>query len=145
MNGAAGADGLSLVNTVRGLALTDLQPYLEPSLELYGITLSSGTLAPVAVTFSADFEPEAPGWHILRLDVIGQAALYLDGVQRFKIEGASRLRQTRGAQLYLSKRPHELIVRYMSDQPVRQLGGWVALRDGVPTPLQAGLSRGACP
>ena len=108
-------------------------------------TRSSGTLAPVAVTFSGDFEPEAPGWYILRLDVIGQAALYVDGVQRFKIEGRGQLKETKGVQLYLSKRPHELIVRYMSDQPVRQLSASVALRDGAPVPLLAGLSSGVCP
>ena len=108
-------------------------------------TRSSGTLAPVAVTFSGDFEPEAPGWYILRLDVIGQAALYVDGVQRFKIEGRGQLKETKGAQLYLAKRPPELIVRYMSDQPVRLLSAWVALRDGAAMPLQTGLSSGACP
>lgn len=103
-------------------------------------TLSSGTLAPVAVTFSGDFEPKTAGWHIFRLDVIGQAALYVDGRRRLKVEGNRR----KAAQIYLSQRPHELIVRYMSDKPVRQLSVSVALRDGPATPLLAGLWSGAC-
>lgn len=107
-------------------------------------TLPSGTLSPVAVTFSGHFEPAAPGWYILRLDVIGRAALYVDGLQRFKIEGGGQFRETGGAQLYLSKRPHELIVRYMSDRPVRQLSAWVAPRDNAAVPLQSGLSSGPC-
>ncbi len=103
-------------------------------------TLSSGALAPVAVTFSGEFEPMVAGWHIFRLDVRGQAALYIDGLQRLKVEGSG----AKAAQVYLSKRRHELIVRYMSDQPVRQLSVSVALRDGPAAPLQAGLWSGAC-
>jgi hypothetical protein len=101
---------------------------------------ASGKLTPVAVTFSGDFEPATAGWHVFRVEAIGQAALYVDGLQRLKIEG----NQGKATQIYLSDRPHELIVRYMSDGPVRQLSVSVALRDGPATPLSAGLSSGAC-
>lgn len=103
-------------------------------------TLASGTLMPVAVTFSGDFEPATAGWHVFRVEAIGQAALYVDGLQRLKIEG----NDGKATQIYLSDRPHELIVRYMSDRPLRQLSVSVALRDGPATPLSAGLSSGAC-
>ncbi|MBX7186201.1 MAG: hypothetical protein K1Y01_13770 [Vicinamibacteria bacterium] len=108
-------------------------------------TLSSGALAPVAVTFSGDFKPEAAGWYLLGLEVIGQAALYVDGMQRFRIDARGPESETKTAQLYLSNRPHELVVRYMSDQPVRKLSATIALRDGSPKPLQAGLWSRACP
>ena len=103
-------------------------------------TLSSGTLTPVGVTFSGDFAPKTAGWHVFRVEAIGQAALYVDGLLRLKVEG----NDGKATQIHLSDRPHELIVRYMSDGPVRRLSVSVALRDGPATPLLAGLSSGAC-
>lgn len=103
-----------------------------------------GRLASTAVTFSGRFTPEVPGWHVFRVDVIGQAALYVDGLRRLMTEGAGEFQETRAAQLYLSRSPHEIIVRYMSDQPVRQLTVGIALRDGPATALRAGLTSSAC-
>jgi len=108
-------------------------------------TAAAGTLAPVAVTFSGDFEPRVAGWQIFGLNVIGQAALYVDGMQRLKIEGPALFEETKAAKVYLNRRPHELIVRYMSDKPVRQLNVSVALRGSVPVSLKDGLSSGVCP
>lgn len=108
-------------------------------------TRSAGALADVAVTFSGYLRPAAPGWHIFQVDVIGRAALYIDGLQRLKVEGTGPLGNTEAAQVYLSAARHELMVRYMSDQPVRRLSVSSALGRGVPAPLRDGLSSGACP
>jgi hypothetical protein len=104
-----------------------------------------GTLAPVAVTFRGSYEPKESGWRLFRFDVIGQAALYLDGMQRLKIENPSLEVVTKSAWVYLAPRPHEIIVRYMSDKPVRQMDLFAGPRDTVPIPLKDGLSRGVCP
>jgi hypothetical protein len=108
-------------------------------------TAAQGSLAPVAVTFRGDFEPAEAGWHVFRFDVIGQAVLYIDGMMRLKIENPALFADSKAAQVYLARRPHEIIVRYMSDKPVRQLNLSAALRDGVPVPLKDGLSSGVCP
>jgi hypothetical protein len=108
-------------------------------------TRSAGALSDVAVTFSGYLRPAAPGWHIFQVDVIGRAALYIDGLQRLKVEGTGPLGNTEAAQVYLSAARHELMVRYMSDQPVRRLSVSSALGRGVPAPLRDGLSSGACP
>lgn len=108
-------------------------------------TLLSGTLTSAAVTFSGHFEPKAPGWHIFQLDVIGRAALYIDGLLRLKVGGAEGFRETKAAQVYLSASPHELIVRYMSDERVRQLSVSSASGGQPVAPLRDGLFSGACP
>jgi hypothetical protein len=106
---------------------------------------TSGNLAGVAVTFSGHFQPEVAGWHVFRLEAIGEAALYLDGLRRLKTEGSGEFQETWATQVYLSKSRHELVVRYMSDKPVRQLTVLAALRDQPAIPLRAGLSSGTCP
>lgn len=108
-------------------------------------TASAGELADVAVTFSGHLETRVSGWYIFEAEVIGRAALYIDGLQRLKIDGSETIKKTRAAQIYLSAARHELIVRYMSSQPVRLLRVSSALADGPLTPLGDGLSSGACP
>ena len=107
--------------------------------------IASGTLTSVAVTFTGSFTPEVAGWHVFRVDTIGRAALYIDGLWRLKTEGTGGFRETQAAQVYLSHAPHELVVRYMSDRPVRELNVSVAERDGPARPLGSGLSVRSCP
>ena len=108
-------------------------------------TAAAGELADVAVTFSGHLEPRLSGWYVFEVKVIGKAALYIDGLQRLKIDGAGTLEETSAAQVYLSAARHELMVRYMSSQPVRLLSVSSAMGDGPMTPLRDGLSSGACP
>ncbi|MBK5256233.1 MAG: hypothetical protein JJE39_09400 [Vicinamibacteria bacterium] len=103
-----------------------------------------GSAAKVAITFSSHFEPAVAGWHVFQVTTIGRAALYVDGLRRLKIEDGGEFEETGGAQIYLSKDPHELIVRYMSGQPERELSVSIALRDAPLTPLRAGLTSGPC-
>jgi hypothetical protein len=107
--------------------------------------VSAGRLADVAVTFSGYLEPAASRWHVFEVEVMGQAALYIDGLQRLKVDGSGPSKVTRAAQVYLSAARHELMVRYMSNQAVRQLSVSSALGDGKATLLREGLSSGACP
>ena len=105
----------------------------------------SPTAAPsVAVTFAGEFEPEVAGWYVVRARAVGRAALYVDGMRRLEIIGDGESPQARAAEVYFSAWPHQLVVRYTTEKPVRLLGVTVALRDGPQKPLTSGLSRGAC-
>ncbi|MEO8500013.1 MAG: hypothetical protein ABI565_03805 [Vicinamibacteria bacterium] len=106
--------------------------------------LASGSLASVAVTFSGHFTPEITGWYVLRVDTIGQAALYLDGLRRLKTDGGGEVQEAQAVRVYLSHAPHELILRYMSERPVRQLSVSLARGNGTAAPLVTGLSSGTC-
>jgi hypothetical protein len=81
---------------------------------------------------------------VIKLETIGQAVLYIDGLRRLKIDGPGELQRAEMAQVYLSKGPHELIVRYMSAQPVRSLRISIGFKDLPLAPLEAGLSSGKC-
>jgi hypothetical protein len=99
----------------------------------------------IAMTFSGYFEAREPGWHVIRMEAIGQAALYINGFRRLKVGEPGNGERAEMAQVYLSSGPHELIVRYMSDQPVRSLGVTIGFKDEPLVPLEAGLSSNACP
>ena len=105
----------------------------------------AGTLTSVATTFSGRFRPDVSGWYLFRLDTIGQAALYIDGLRRLATEGSGEFQEARAVQLYLRAAPHELVVRYMSDKPIRQLNVSVGFRDEPAAPFRKGLTSGACP
>ena len=75
---------------------------------------------------------------------IGEAALYIDGLHRLRITGPAAFKRAGSVRIHLSKAPHDFVVRYMSDQPVRQLDVSVGLRDAPPTPLRTGLSSRSC-
>ncbi|MEO8360516.1 MAG: hypothetical protein ABI672_10845 [Vicinamibacteria bacterium] len=105
---------------------------------------NSGALSSVAVTFSGDYIPPESGWYVFQLDTVGRAALYVDGMRRLRIDDEKKDGGSVKGQMYLSKAPHELMVRYMSDQKDRQLSVFVALKDMTPAPLNTGLTTGAC-
>jgi hypothetical protein len=99
----------------------------------------------IAMTFSGYFEAREPGWHIIRMEAIGQAALYIDGFRRLRVGVPGNVERAEMAQVYLSSGPHELTVRYMSDQPHRSLGVSIGFKDQPLVPLEAGLSSNDCP
>ncbi len=98
----------------------------------------------VAVTFSGYLGVSTPGWYVLRLETIGQAVIYVDGTKRLKIEGPGHGPRDQTTLLYLSSDAHELIVRYMSDRPLRSLKVEIAAQDGAFTPLSDRLFSGTC-
>lgn len=99
----------------------------------------------VAVTFSGYVNVPNAGWYILRMETIGQAVVYLDGTKRLGIHGPGHGPRAEAAFLYLSPDDHELIVRFMSDQPLRSLKLEIAPEGGPFAPLSEGLFSGACP
>ena len=116
-----------------------------------GITLPGDDAMPtsvgsesVAITFEGELEPTAAGWHVVKMEAIGEAALYIDGLRRLGIEATEPIPQAEMAQVYLSKDPHELVVRYMSHQPVRRLEVLIAFRAQPLVPLGEGLSTRTC-
>jgi hypothetical protein len=115
-----------------------------PSIPLTRESDAAASLAKIAVTFSGRYEPEASGWHLFRVRAIGEAALYIDGLHRLKIEGPAAFERAGDVHLYLSKKPHDIVVRYMSDQAVRQLDVSVGWNDRPASPLVAGLQSRAC-
>ena len=100
--------------------------------------------ASVAVTFSGYINVPHAGWHVLRLETIGQAVVYVDGTTRLRIEGRAHGPRAEAALLYLSPDDHELIVRFMSDRPLRSLKLEIAREGGPFAPLAQGLFSGAC-
>jgi len=98
----------------------------------------------VAVTFSGYLGVSAPGWHLLRLETIGQAVVYVDGTKRLKIDGPGHSPRAEMTRLYLSSDAHEVIVRYMSDRPLRSLKVEIVAEGGSFAPLSEGLFSGVC-
>ena len=98
----------------------------------------------VAVTFSGYLSVSTPGWHLLRLETIGQAVVYVDGTKRLKIDGPGHGPRAEITFLYLSSDAHEVIVRYMSDRPLRSLKVEIAAEGGSFAPLSEGLFSGVC-
>ena len=99
----------------------------------------------VAVTFRSQLLAAEPGWHTIEVTAEGRVALYLDGFKRLGLDSPEQTLDRKATRVYLSRAPHELIVRYMSDKPTRQLYVTLARGDGPPSPLQSGLFSRACP
>ncbi len=122
------------------------QRVASPAIALSGESGTSAVKASssVAVTFSGYLGVSTPGWYLLRLETIGQAVVYVDGTKHLKIEGPGHGPRDQATLLYLSSDAHELIVRYMSDRPLRSLKMEVAAEGGPFAPLSDGLFSGPC-
>ena len=115
-----------------------------PSATILFDTLDFTSLPNVAVTYSGHLAAPRSGWYFLRLDTIGEAALYINGLQTARLEGQDVTPRSVTAEVYLSKAPQEVIVRYMSDQPQRNLKVSIAYREGPFKPLEEGLTTRGC-
>lgn len=105
---------------------------------------ASGELAAFAVTFSGQLQPEKSAWFVFHLASRGPAALYIDGLKRLEVEDGLDTGEATQARVFLSRSPHEFIVRYMSGQSERRLQVLMGLPGEPLTPLDPWLSTSAC-
>lgn len=104
-----------------------------------------GAVSSLAVTYSGRALIQRSGWHVVRLESIGRAVVYVDGVRRLRIDDRGQKLSVDTAWVYLSKGAHELVVRYASDQVVRSLKVEIAFGNEPLAPLSEGLFSGPCP
>ena len=107
-------------------------------------TGANGRPTSIAVTFSGLYTAPSPGWRSFQLDVEGQAALYVDGARKLMRDSSKTDEKRAPINVYLPAGPHELIVRYMTDQPSRRLGVFTGYVDEPLTELVHGLTTRGC-
>lgn len=113
-------------------------PVLTPEAGVDSDPLEEGRR--LAVSFSGDFFPRRPGWHRMRLQGSGRAAIYLNGRKRLMIDGHAPGKGSADVILFLAPRRHEILIRSMNSATDRNLRVLVAAQGASTVPVEHALA-----